>query len=65
MAEILPFGGHDSVTSLLAETMNDPKIVSVVIFAFDEEGNMKPCWFDATNTDMALIGAFALKKATE
>lgn len=64
--KIVPLGGkHKTVSSLLAEIMNDPDAKKCVIFTFDGEGNMGFSHVDVTRMEMAFASTIAAQYSTE
>lgn len=51
-------GKHQSMSSMVAECMTDPKSVRGFVIYFDDEGMMKHGHFGATRSDTAMAAAY-------
>jgi hypothetical protein len=58
-------GKHQSMSSMVAECMADPRSVRGFVIYFDEEGTMRHGHFGATRSDTAMAAAYMQMLAVE
>lgn len=65
-AKISPIGGkHRSASSLLAEVMNDPKMVKCVVVTLNDAGDFGMAHYEMTRAEMTFAAATLVKWALE